>query len=764
MNTIGTVKIDIEKYVEWLKEESKSWKMYHWSKKSANSTYEGKLYKNRNEESIGFYGLLKEISDLNRYIDNTSGDSYRIDNIISESEYMKAYNIPYELMYLDPENRFCIFRGAEKKCYISPIRDYIRISVYENHDHISVKALALNNGEKAESFALSAGLDSESKASMTEKIEAKKQAIDDQKAEIKAQKEKMQEEIEQMKAEIEAKYSDAFAMMQKKMEELSQMKEKLENQLFLIDTEIYAYRLRNGENLTFTSLIKGIQRPVSEPITIFPKIRFLDEEMGKWMAVYDFDGSTEDIKYFEDILKHRPDLVELLCPTQKGVSFMKVSRTNMSYAAHPIFENQLQAYEKYHGKTIAVLIRNGDNLSIAWTDDDKVTIKGEDAFLQAKKQEYDINDPVSEVTSSKEDVASRYFLYNILQGVLDKNVLLPLPEKVSLLEPTPLIVLSYAEGWLETNPYGSLSEIIEKTDQDLKKGDMILTMSRITRDDAYRDRYKTYNNDRGIGDKNRTHDVAMRDCQIYPVNKIVTTRTYMYYTLHFPAIVSNEGNGYKDLQGPPTIHEEQFSVEDYTLADGTSVRGMFAEEILRVRNRKRYKDIFAGSYETVHRFGSGNFREQSYFEVYYDIKEEPIKTEVQYYVSLEKDPNWLTGKRSRANFEFYKGECLNLTFLNSEYILSAIMHRESYGRRDHASTLPYLNTALGFLRKREEGEKEMLLQYTDSLPDKWMVELSEWRLEHGYHTLTDTRAASFAKYLQEQGLVEDIEQEDMDME
>lgn len=41
----------------------------------------------------------------------------------------------------------------------------------------------------------------------------------------------------------------------------------------------------------------------------------------------------------------------------------------------------------------------------------------------------------------------------------------------------------------------------------------------------------------------------------------------------------------------------------------------------------------------------------------------------------------------------------------------------------------------------------MLSEYME-LYDNWQVELSEWRLKHGYHRLTPTRAKSFAKWKQ----------------
>ena len=63
---------------------------------------------------------------------------------------------------------------------------------------------------------------------------------------------------------------------------------------------------------------------------------------------------------------------------------------------------------------------------------------------------------------------------------------------------------------------------------------------------------------------------------------------------------------------------------------------------------------------------------------------------------------------------------------------------------DYADSIPYLNTALQYIRKREEEEAAMLRKYME-LYDGWQVDLSEWRLNNNYHHLTETRAKKFAR-------------------
>lgn len=63
---------------------------------------------------------------------------------------------------------------------------------------------------------------------------------------------------------------------------------------------------------------------------------------------------------------------------------------------------------------------------------------------------------------------------------------------------------------------------------------------------------------------------------------------------------------------------------------------------------------------------------------------------------------------------------------------------------DYANSIEYLNIALEYLRKREAEEQKLLEKYMELYPE-WQVDLSEWRLKHGYHRLTEARAKKFAK-------------------
>ena len=57
----------------------------------------------------------------------------------------------------------------------------------------------------------------------------------------------------------------------------------------------------------------------------------------------------------------------------------------------------------------------------------------------------------SGAASSKEEIASRYFIFSILQGVVHNNKMLHLPEGTSVFRKNAYVVFSMADGWLEDN-------------------------------------------------------------------------------------------------------------------------------------------------------------------------------------------------------------------------------------------------------------------------------------------------------------------------
>jgi hypothetical protein len=301
----------------------------------------------------------------------------------------------------------------------------------------------------------------------------------------------------------------------------------------------------------------------------------------------------------------------------------------------------------------------------------------------------------------------RYYVFTLLQGMIDRNVI-NFPEKINIRSNSKYIVWSYADGWITTNEYGTFSEMIERCNKSVKSGDMILITDSIRpeRASGFYGEYvsQAYNNDRGRGEKNRTHDVYARDNTIYPVNLVEHIAKYKY-----------------DVEYDKDLEIIKGKKEIWTDAE-------YKEVVNRDWNRY--------SYELK------------------NIKKQEGTDEYNIFISLEKSENWMTGKCARANFNVCSDEFINLTFMNSvwlEYVLTNHKGGEIYIHGeyvDFAYVIPYIKNALAHVRKREVQFADWIKQIDSTVlqDEKWQVKLTEWMLENDIHNFSEFRAKQFVRY------------------
>ena len=94
-------------------------------------------------------------------------------------------------------------------------------------------------------------------------------------------------------------------------------------------------------------------------------------------------------------------------------------------------------------------------------------------------------------------LVSRTFVYNVLQGVVDHSDMLPLPAGVKLAKQSPYVQFA-------------VTDIIKRCNERISEGDMLLTCQSLVperwSDGRYVSANRPWDNSRGRGEKNRTHD------------------------------------------------------------------------------------------------------------------------------------------------------------------------------------------------------------------------------------------------------------------
>ncbi len=490
-------------------------------------------------------------------------------------------------------------------------------------------------------------------------IEAVKNAETDELAEI-------QKIIREQQALLEKKQQEMMAELEAKKAEMEVTKEKLEGQIWLLDSQIYAIRCYTGETISFAKIRSGKNAPDGEPIIIHQKLRYLDEDLGRLTSLYKLDW--KDINVFEDFLKYSPIALDVFAPNERCITLCRLSKDGKIFARNVMFPyaNVLEDYEYYHGKTVGIIIRNGENLYLGWTDNTKVHIQ--DDFIRSKANPFDLTFMIppeefrseyerktwekerkEKVKQTADDIVSRVFVMNILQGVIERTQMLPLPKGERVTQESKYIQYSLSDLWLTDNRFGSFTSIVEKCNARVMCGDTILTVQSLWPSHQLYAR----NNDRGRRYADRTHDCSVDDCTIYKVNLI----------------------------------EEDTSF------------------------RQSGQRIFVSVKKEYSPFGA------------------------------------------RSNFEVFKEEYINLTYMNSVWLEWVINNKTLGGWRaggrsvNYAYAIRYLNTALDFVRKRERDERAFLEAVEPDVckDPEWPVKLSEWKLEKGVREINEYQAKRFCK-------------------
>lgn len=621
-------------------------------------------------------------------------------------DYAIAYDQPLHYVY---ESGFGYYITCAEFNVFVP-KQFVKATPYIDYSDTPLRLIAGN--ENMVQNLPSVG--DETQRSLKSKLEDKKAEIEKKVQEIKDKEEEQKAEIEKMKLAIEEKYKDVFSVMESKKQELELMMQQLEGQLFVLDTQIYGIRCFFGETVHFTQISSGRNEPVEAPVVMYQKIRFLDEELAKYAALYDVDG--DDTSLFEELLRNRQDMRDLFLPEGKSLSLIRISKDVVHYKSGQNISasesgkidiyNVMKEYEVYHGNQIAILVRNGENCYIGWTEMERISISDENAFLTPKEAtvveetevKKDWSGNIIEENTNKNEIAARFFVFSIAQGLIENSKLLELPEGVAVTQNSPYIVFSMADSWLEDSTYGSYDDIMQKCSVNVRKGDTILTLCNLSAEGRI---FETYSNDRGRGYRNRTHDVHVKDNTLYQIN-----------------LVEDDD---RDNQ----------IVYEYRKKGN-------AEWVISSWSTSYGKDNWKEDFDKRHVMDDYEYRG---FKFLGKVK--------HVFVSLFKEDTW-TDSSARANFELYSNEYMNLTFLNTVYIKYIITNRKLpnkffRGSINFSYLLPYMNKAMEYLKQREEKEESLISKYTKLLPN-WQIALTDWKIQNNVHEMTEYQAKRFAKW------------------
>lgn len=751
----GTVKIkNLEGYFDWvrtlkednaelLKEQLKDAIFKHYPEKKQSASRELAEFKLIDELCETYGGYCRYPGAENRRYSWEEHLSLYMDKCQDFFSYAEKFN--QEVQVADWFEEYAIFFIGNQAAALfvvnpQPYFEYIPAKSYDDLTPAEVKQNLLFSGKEtnttdivsAESgMAVSHNTVKAQLFDTEQNIDALKSEMEDVKSAKCGELAELQAKIEAMKADLEAKKEKMLLALAEQMKAMNATKEKLEMQIYMLDSQIFAIRCYAGETINFTAIRTGRPAPETEPVVIHQKLRFLDEELGKLASLYTIQW--DEIHLFEEFLRHSPLAFETFVPNNRCIVLIRLSRTGKIMGlddGRSGYRNLLKKYDYYHGDTVGILIRNGENLYLGWADDEHIKIKDDFVnnvidlsddtprrpfYSEWDKEEYKARQKAKRKAAMKE-VLSRVFVTNILQGIVDNSDILPMPEGVRFDKPSPYIQYSLADAWLDDGRFGDFTQIIQKCNETVKAGDTILTLLYLVPEHyadfgrrAFVDEVGV--NSRGRGWANRTHDCRVSDCTLYPVNLV-----------------------------------EYDDPVDYVVYEEKSQRLDLNEPVWEKRKDRNYQ--FDRMMKNDPEF-AGNIR---------NVKHVTEPGERHVFVSIAKEENWRRGgepyqREPRSNFEVYTEEFINLTYMNSVWLMWAITQKKLGGWRvggqtmDYASAIAYLNKALEYVRHREETEKELIDAVDPSVCQdaEWPLKLTEWKMEKGVRTITAYQAKRFVK-------------------
>ena len=318
------------------------------------------------------------------------------------------------------------------------------------------------------------------------------------------------EEINNLKAEMEARITAVYELQAKMMAELQEKIKAYEHELLIMRSDLTAFEYRNGLTVNFMNIHKGTNAPTQQPIIIHQKLIYLDEDLPRLKDLYDeYAGSLEVA------IKHSPALLEHICPTSKGITFLKMRN---SAGRFDLNNTVMEFVRDTMPNEVGVLVRNGENTWLTWLDSQDISLS-EDSFTSKSSDE----------ETSLSLVQSRYYLFNLIMGLIERNQILQLDHVPTNMFSDPGIIWSNADSQITDSTYVELAKIIPILNQYSKADDPIYVLNSFTDSATYTGRYGPGTTERGRGDNALTDNTSVKE----GLNKIKGIDYFSNFTYRF---------------------------------------------------------------------------------------------------------------------------------------------------------------------------------------------------------------------------------------
>lgn len=316
--------------------------------------------------------------------------------------------------------------------------------------------------------------------------------------------------INNLKAEMEAKITAMYEMQAKMMAEIQEKIKRYEHKILVMRSDLTAFEYRNGLTVDFMNIHKGVNAPVSQPIIIHQKLIYLDEDLPRLKDLYDVDSGSLEVA-----IKHSPALLEHICPTSKGITFLKMRNSDGYFELN---NTVMEFVRDVMPNEVGVLIRNGENTWLTWLDSKDISLSADSFTSKSSNEE-----------TSLTLLQSRYYLFNLIMGLIERNEILQLDHIPTNMFSDTGIIWSNADSQITDSTYVELAKIIPILNQYSKADDPIYVLNSFTDRAAYTGRYGPGTTQRGRGDNALTDNTSVET----GLNKIKGIDYFSDFTYRF---------------------------------------------------------------------------------------------------------------------------------------------------------------------------------------------------------------------------------------
>ncbi|MEX3983762.1 hypothetical protein AB4Y45_32790 [Paraburkholderia sp. EG287A] len=127
-----------------------------------------------------------------------------------------------------------------------------------------------------------------------------------------------------------------------------------------VEKGLRSLRLYTGDGVTVEQLAEGASAPADEPLTVYQRKLYMDEEFAVWDTVDRlFDACSSNV--FFNALRENADLRQQLIPAPRGVVGMAVRRTDVNYDVKTLEQAMMAEEMNRINKALFLLVRDGEN-------------------------------------------------------------------------------------------------------------------------------------------------------------------------------------------------------------------------------------------------------------------------------------------------------------------------------------------------------------------------------------------------------------------